>query len=84
MARVSNKQTKTTQDPNNENVTPQSTESVTEQLMVTHVPDSIDGVLAAFSNYQELYIDRFGSVYTTKPTDSSAAILYKNPHYQSE
>lgn len=49
------------------------------------IPINARILLEVFHNYDELYVDRLGGLYTkdTKPELRGAAILYKNPYYKS-
>lgn len=49
------------------------------------IPDNVLEVLKTFSNYPELLVTPQGCVYTPdcKLAASKAAILYKNPYYNS-
>ena len=65
-----------------------SEETVTEALgseeTVTEIPEMADKLLKVFDDYQELYIDTKGGVYTkdSQPNIREGAILYQNPHYK--
>lgn len=45
--------------------------------------DAVKGVLKTFADHKELWISKFGGVYTSKPSSSVGAILYKNPYFKS-
>lgn len=47
------------------------------------VSEAVDAVLKKFSQYDELYVDALGGVYTkdSQPTLVEGAILYQNPYY---
>ena len=55
-----------------------------EILPSTPVPEPTRQLLQKFPNYQELYIDSKGGVYTkdTQPNLVTEAILYQNPYYK--
>jgi hypothetical protein len=55
-----------------------------EILPSTPVPEPTRLLLQKFPNYQELYIDAKGGVYTkdTQPNLVTEAILYQNPYYK--
>ncbi len=47
------------------------------------VSEAVDAVLKRFPQYEELYVDAVGGVYTkdSQPTLVGGAILYQNPYY---
>lgn len=49
------------------------------------IPSDVLKVLECFPNEDELYINKFGGVFTkdTEPSVVAGAILYKNPYYKS-
>lgn len=49
------------------------------------IPAAVLAILGKFPDYQELYIDTDGSMYTsqTAPAIRGKAVLYKNPYYKS-
>lgn len=49
------------------------------------IPSDVLKVLECFPNEDELYINKFGGVFTkdTEPSVIAGAILYKNPYYKS-
>lgn len=53
--------------------------------VVQEIPDNIQRILKIHRNMPELYIDKFGGVFTvdTKPSIRGNAVLYKNPFYKS-
>ena len=55
------------------------------QKAKTEIPVAVDKLLKVYNNYEQLYIDAKGSVYTadTQPNLVGNAILYQNPYYQS-
>lgn len=57
--------------------------SKSESQATPEVPASVDAILKKFSQYDELYVDSTGCVYTkdTQPSIIGGAILYKNPYY---
>lgn len=60
--------------------------SVTKsQKAKTEIPVAVDKLLKVYNNYEQLYVDAKGSVYTadTQPNLVGDAILYQNPYYQS-
>lgn len=52
---------------------------------VQELSDNIQRILKLYSNMSELYIDKFGGVFTpdTKASIRGKAVLYKNPFYKS-
>lgn len=58
---------------------------VKPQRAKTGIPVAVDKLLKVYNNYEQLYIDAKGSVYTadTQPNLVGNAILYQNPYYQS-
>ena len=50
-------------------------------------PDSFTlEILKAYSNYESLYVDKFGCAYTPDTSEPirGSAVLYKNPHFKPE
>ena len=45
--------------------------------------DDVKAILKTFSDHKELWISKFGGVYTSKPSTSVEAILFKNPYFKS-
>ena len=75
MARLKNKEVPESADEiKNVDTAPETT---------PEVPASVDAVLKKFCQYDELYVDSTGCVYTkdTQPSIIGGAILYKNPYY---
>lgn len=62
----------------------QATEVLDTEETVTEIPEMADKLLKVFDDYQELYIDTKGGVYTkdSQPNIREGAILYQNPHYK--
>lgn len=62
----------------------QATEVLDTEETVTEIPEMADKLLNVFDDYQELYIDTKGGVYTkdSQPNIREGAILYQNPHYK--
>lgn len=48
------------------------------------IPADVQKVLKCFPKEEELYVNRFGGVFTkdTEPSAVAGAILYKNPYYE--
>ena len=53
------------------------------QTKTPEVSEAVDAILKKFSQYDELYVDAVGGVYTkdSQPTLVEGAILYQNPYY---
>lgn len=60
-------------------------EDVSDTSIVQELPDNIQRILKLYRNMPELYVDKFGGVFTvdTKPSIRGHAVLYKNPFYKS-
>lgn len=60
-------------------------ENTPETETAQELPDNIQRILKLYHNMSELYIDKFGGVFTpdTKPSIRGNAALYKNPFYKS-
>lgn len=60
-------------------------EDVSDTNTVQELPDNIQRILKLYHNMSELYIDKFGGVFTpdTKPSIRGKAVLYKNHFYKS-
>lgn len=56
-----------------------------ETVKEKEIPEFVRRILKIYSNYDELYIDAKGGVYTkgTQPSAVGSAILYKNPYFNS-
>lgn len=60
--------------------TPTTSPTETEKPVV--IPDNIAPLFKACPQYDQLWIDREGGVFASKPVDSTTAILYKKPTAQ--
>lgn len=60
------------------------TEKVAEpQEPTEEMSETVKDILKTFSDHKELWISKFGGAYTSKPSTSVEAILYKNPYFKS-
>lgn len=79
MAKVTS-EPKTTAAPQAD--TPNNDATATTPMSETHqieVPAAIAAIFKAYPQYSQLWIDREGGVFTSKPVGSTSAILYKKP-----